>query len=509
MFNQIRDKILERFKALSKKMKITLAASAAVFVILLTVVILLVTRTKYVTIASGMDPADTKAVTDKLTAIGVKWKDDISATTVSVAKRDVSKARMELAATVGAGSISWSDVFKNDSITMTSNTRSQMYVQAQATAIKESIETIDGIRGAQVILQLPKDSNYFINRKAPAKASVALQLKPGFSLPPDVVNGIVALITSSAKDLSAENITIIDQTGRQLNNPNLLDDFSVSSQYEMTVKYKKKTEEDLASFLANIYGPTNVDVQASVKLNFDKDKVEIEKFSPPIEGETTGLVRSMTKIVENVNTEGAIGAPGTDSNTGEATSVTEDGDKGRYQKVSETLNHELNRTYRTLEKAGGQVESLKIAVLINETVLKDNELSPEHMAELKSLISNAVSTETENISVVLAEFPDLSAQYDLYTGEEKGATIFGISIILVLIIVIVIAVVAIVLISLKRKKDIREMEEEKQAAIEEIEDEFDEIGDLDEKGSPKYHIERFIDKNPEAAATLLRAWLNE
>ena len=31
----------------------------------------------------------------------------------------------------------------------------------------------------------------------------------------------------------------------------------------------------------------------------------------------------------------------------------------------------------------------------------------------------------------------------------------------------------------------------------------------EDKGSPKYHIEKFVDTNPEAASALLRAWLND
>lgn len=35
-------------------------------------------------------------------------------------------------------------------------------------------------------------------------------------------------------------------------------------------------------------------------------------------------------------------------------------------------------------------------------------------------------------------------------------------------------------------------------SLEETEEILDEIGEKEDKGSPKYQIERFIDKNPEA-----------
>ncbi len=74
---------------------------------------------------------------------------------ILVPRGDVSKARMELAVDLQAANFSWSDVFNSESITMTSQTREQMFIQATASAVQNAIETITGIEKATVILQIP------------------------------------------------------------------------------------------------------------------------------------------------------------------------------------------------------------------------------------------------------------------------------------------------------------------------------------------------------------------
>lgn len=507
MFEKIRDKAVEFYKSLTGKMKILLIGGIAATIIILTIIIIMVTKVDYVQIASGLDPAEAKIVTDKLDSLGIPWK-DVGASTVFVPEKQVSKARMELAGAVNTGNITWEQLFNTDNITMTSNTRAQMIMQAQAGEIKKSIETINGVKSAYVTLRTPKESNFFMNDGPEATAAVVLHLQSNFNLDEEKIKGIVNLVASSAIDLKKENVTVLDQTGRQLNKPDLFGEFSASSQYDLKIKYEKKTAEDLKQFLTTVYGAYNVQVIASADLDFDTQVTSKKSYAPPVDGETTGMIRSVTRIKENVSSAEAIGAPGTDSNTGEATSVTEDEKTGSYVKASETLNYELNETFSEVKKAQGQIKELKISVLVNSKILENETLTTDHITELKELISNAVNTEVENVSLVAKEFADPMEQYDVYTGEKAGATVFGIGLIVALAAVILVAVI-IIFVLIKKKKQ-REIEHEASlAAVEEEMSDYDEISSKEDKGSPKYHIEKFIDNNPEAAVTLLRAWLNE
>ncbi len=512
MFQNFRDSIKSFFGSLSRTMKIALISGVAAGVILLTFLILFITRTEYIPIANGLDVESARQITGTLDQLGIPWKEEGGLTVILVPKKDVSRARMELAVTLKSGSISWADVFSSDNFTMTTGTREQMYVQAQATELKNAIETLENVKSAKVILYIPKDSNYFLTLNSEARASIVLTLVPGAQMDSRSVSGITNLVVSAVKGLEAKNVTIINEQGVQLNEQNTGDaEFTASNQFELKSGFEKKIQSDLLDFLGTIYGKGNVGVQASVSLDFDKESETRTTYSPPVEGETTGLVRSLTRIRENVSSESGLGVPGTDTNT---TSVTEGSDTGVYEKASEVLNYELNQTVKLLEKAEGQVKELSVAVLINSKVLQDEILTDEHRAELIDLVSRAVGTPQANITVLSREFPDPLSSYNVYLGDDDSGQlqtflIIGVAAVAAILIIVVIIVIVV----RKRKKQAAEEEQRKLEEIKKIEAETEEIlgeiGEKEDKGSPKYHIERFIDKNPEAAVVLLRAWINE
>ncbi len=509
MFETIKKTLGDFFNSLSKTKKIVLISGVVVAVLLLTFLILFFTKTEYVVLANGLDASSAKEVTATLDSLGIEWKDEANLSVIKVPKRDLAKAKMELSVSFSAGTISWQDLMTADNFTMTTGTREHMFVQAKANEVKESIETISSVKEARVMLYIPKDSNYFITDRNDAKASIILQLSG--ELERDRIQGIVNLVCTSVKGLEPINVTILDQTGKQLNDHDMDGaDFTANSAFELKYNIEASIKKDMEDFLGVIYGVDNVNVQPSVKLDFDKQSETVTKYSPPIEGESNGLVRSLTTISENVSHDTSSGAPGTDSNP---TAVTEgDDDNGVYKKASETLNYELNEVVRLLEKAEGGIEDITIAVVINTKALEDETMTPEHQAELTKLVSNAVGTPPEKVVVSTQAFADPLVQYDEYIDGNgtQNAQMFMI-IAAVATGALIIVIIAIILLAKKKKKQAEE-EQRQQEELEKIEEKtddlFNDFGESEDKGSPKYQIERFIDKNPEAAVVLLRTWIN-
>lgn len=519
VFNRIKDKVTGFYKGLSKNSKLFLVGGIVAGVILLTVGLLAITRPTYVPIAQGLTPVEAQKVTSKLDEMGILWKDSMNSSVILVKEQDASRARMQIASDMAVANFSWSDVFSSESITMTSQTREQMNIQATKSDIESSIMTLDVVENAKVILMLPKESNYFIKDEIKSKASVVLTLKNGQSLSEQQVSGIVNLVASSVKDLTPENITILDTTGIQLNNQNSdSPNFSANSQYDLQYKVQHQLQSDLTQFLEKIYGVGNVEVQPKVTLDFNKESETQTIFSPPIEGELNGLARSMTSIKENVvGGQTAAGAPGTDSNTGEPTNFVEGDDSGAsYEKASETLNYELNEIKKQLEKSQGDIKSLSIGILVNSKILKDEVLTAADKAQLIEVVARSAGTQNENITVMVSSFADPMEMYNVYDTAQTENTLFGIPIFAIVFVVFatLAAIIAVVVLR-KRKKERERLAEEQRLRDEEAQrllekEGLDAIQTAEEdKGSPKYHIEVFVDKNPEAAATLLRAWLNE
>src|SRR3546814_19519435 len=74
------------------------------------------------------------------------------------------------------------------------------------------------VQSARVHLALPRQSLFVRDRQAPT-ASVLLHLHPGRSLGDAQVAAVAWLVASSVPDLTAENISIVDQNGRLLSAP--------------------------------------------------------------------------------------------------------------------------------------------------------------------------------------------------------------------------------------------------------------------------------------------------
>jgi flagellar M-ring protein FliF len=511
--SRLQKRVLTYYNGLEKNRRRLLIGGIILGVLLLTFGILYFTRTEYVEIARGLTASEAQVITSRLDELDISWQDSENTSVILVPKQDASRARMEIAADVAAGNFSWSDIFNNESITMTSQTREQMYIQALAADIEQSIETISAVDDASVILQIPKESNYFLADEIKSRASVVLTLKNGHTLDEQKINGIVNLIVSAVSDLVPENVTILDSDGNQLNDPDATDSFTASTQYDLQVKIQNQLKNDLEDFLEKIYGVGNVDVRPAMTLDFNQQTETQTLFSPPIDGATEGIPRSISRITENVvNGTGAVGTPGTDTNSSTITSAVESStDNSTYEKASETLNYELNEIYREIVKSQGDVVSMSIGVLINSDALVDGIITDQHYSELLNLIAMAAGTSTDNITIYTQAFPDPMANYDIYTGQDTAGMLFGVPIwALVLIVVVTLIIVLVVILVLRRNRSKREAEEAARNAEIEEQKQLEEIGaDLEDKGSPKYHIEKFVDTNPEAAAALLRAWLND
>ncbi len=93
------------------------------------------------------------------------------------------------------------------------------YQYALETELARTISIAAGsVAAARVHLAIPQQSA-FVRDRRPASASVLLQLRPGGRLEPEQVSAIVHLVASSIPELTADQVTVVDQQGRLLSSP--------------------------------------------------------------------------------------------------------------------------------------------------------------------------------------------------------------------------------------------------------------------------------------------------
>lgn len=506
---QMRRQLKEFWSNLEKGKRIKLITAALILIIGITLLILLLTNTKYGILYNGLDLETAGTITQKLDEMNVKWKEENNGTTILVPQNMIDKIKMELAVEGLPGSrYSREDALNDLSWTMTEYDKRQRANYGLQNDLATDIEKINGIKEASVFINIPETTSYVLNDDKEPTASVFVTLEGNKFLSSTQVRGIQDHV-ARAVGINPENVSVIDNTGSvlTLTNENQ-EDYNLTEQMNLQQGLQDRINKSIKSFLESVFGYGNVVVRSGVKVNFDSEVTSILEFNPPVEGMEEGLVRSMEKIEEHMENALEGGIPGVDSNVEDVTDYAQlDGENSRYNKASELINFELNEINKQIRKAPGQVESITVAIILNKNSLPDGELSDDLKEEISNLIFAATGLETKQVEVSAITFNDgLLTEDDLIQDSETGFPSWVKYLIIILVAAGGSAITTVVLYKRRKEEyDINEMIEQKANEMSIIEDiDFD-----SEKSKVKEQINNFVDKKPEAVAQLLRTWLNE
>lgn len=501
--NQIKEKISE----LDNQKKIQYGILIFLFFAIVVSILYFSTRVQYTLLERNLTPKRAAEMTTKLDEVGIKWKSNDNLSSILVPINEIDKARINLSLSgiIKDEGFNFDDIWSKLSVTQTTADKNRLFLYAQQNSIANSIKSLNSIDDATVILNVKADSAFLNLEEDVATASVNIRTKANRTLTKDEVNGIVNFIATAVKGLSPNKITIIDQNGVQLNNTTLYDGDDSVANSDLKVSTEKRLDDSLGEFLGQIYGKSNVKVKSSVTLNFNKEEQNIIQFSPPVDGQKEGMIRSMNNLKENVSGSRNGSVAGTDTNTTETPNYpTGDVSAQEYLKTQETLNYELNEVNTKIKKAQGQISAISIAVIINKSVLTDGILSEKDKEDLIKLITSASGVDiTKNVEVYTSNF----YVEDVVPLQDNVIKFLNIPIWIWAIIIVVLIVIIIIIVMLRARKT------KSDEVIQDIISQGDEVEEIkaefQDKSSPKYQIEKFIDEHPDLAAQLLKNWIDE
>lgn len=495
--------LTEYWKEMDKKKKIKLVFISLFIIFAVTALILTLTRTKYEVLYGNLSLKDMGQITTKLDEMGTPWKTGDDQKSILVPKENKNRIKIELA-TYGLPKegYTYMDAFNDSSWTMTDFDKKQRIKLALQSELASTISEIDGVHSAQVYIDEKESTNFVLNNDDNNKttASVFIEKSDNKQLSPEKVKAIKHLVAGSI-NMDPENVRIVDNEGKLLEEENENDIFSID-QFAVKHNLESRINDSIKKFLENIVGIGNVDVMSSVKINMDIENTTIVEFSPPIEGNEEGLIRSLEEVEEHMVGGGTGGVPGTDTNV-EDYNMIDDG-TSRYDKASRTINNELNEINKEIKKTPGQVESVTVAVLINKDALIDGEMTPEREKEFSDLIFAATGLDTKQVQVKAVSFNKQVVDTNIL--QDKSNVWLYIGMILLLLILTIIIIIYMRAKAKKSAADELEKMLEERSSIEL------EVADLDfdaEESKMKAQIDKFIEKKPDSVAQLLRNWLNE
>ncbi|QQY80740.1 flagellar M-ring protein FliF [Keratinibaculum paraultunense] len=497
----MRNQLNEYWQEMDKNKRKKIIIISVIVVLTVVILTIILSRPKYEVLYEDLSLKDMAQITKKLDEMGVKWKtpskDDT--TTILVPADMKNKIKIELASYgLPKEGYGFMDAFKESSWTMTDYDKKERMKYALQNELSSTISEIDGIENATVYIDIKEDTGFVLEEaELETTASVFIERSDNRPLKAETIAAIKNLVAGSV-NMDPDNVKIIDSEGKLLTDEQE-EDFLLTDQFVIKNNLESKINDSLKAFLENVFGPGNVDIRSSVKINFDSEKTSVVEFAPPIEGSDEGLIRSMEQIEEHMVGGTAAGRPGQDSN--ESYPMPEDGNE-KYDKISNTINYELNEINKEIRKAPGQVEDITVAVLINKNAIVDGEFTPALEEEIVDLIYAATGLDTKQVQVVAQNFRTTDLD------EEKDKK----SINWLAIILSIAAASAGVAYGIYRRQKRQEEEKEIGSEIDEetlIESEVQDLEFETEESKMKAQIEKLVENKPEIVAQLIRTWLNE
>lgn len=368
---------------------------------------------------TGMEAKDAGEVAAKLKEMKIAYEpqESASGTSILVQAKDVHSARLELATQGLPKGKKGFEIFDDSKLGVTEFQNKVNYLQALQGELTRTIEELAEVEKARVHIVLPEDSLYKKNEK-PATASIMLKLKPNAQLTKQQVKGIVNLASHSIQGLLPENVTIVDNMGKVLNDPED-DEKSIGNatltQLDMTKKVQERLQKDVQSLLDKVIGEGKAVARVNVELNFDQRTTDKQVFEPVVDD--SGIVRSSQQTNETYSgTSTTPGGPaGTASNI--PGYVTANGNnQSDYSKKEVTKNYEINETKEKVVAAPGAIRRLTVAVLVDEQV------TPTQQEGLQRAVASSIGLNVDRGDMISVEaMPFNTEAFDRQARAEQDA----------------------------------------------------------------------------------------
>jgi len=512
-------------KFTSKQKTIVVGAAAAVvlaFVILMTVL----SQTKYTLLKNCETTKEASDITGLLEASGVTYKVSDDGLRIEVDEEQISTANLLLGAN-GYASAEWGiDNVTDGGFSTTESDKQKRYkVYLEKQMANDVIGMFPAVKSAEVIYNIPENDGTMISISQESYATIVLEIDGEFTT--DNAAFLAKAVATALGNDTTENVTIIDQ------NSNLLysgeDNYSVGGAANTQLTLKKQAEDQFSGEVKKLLISTGeftvAEVSPNLDISFTSQDRTTHNYSAP-EGQAQGmLVEESTFNSESESGSGAV--PGTDSNT-ETTYVLPDTANSSETTTEENRKYAPNEEIVNESTPAGNIRYTSSSVSATGTrytIIKEEDAKKQGLLEgmtwdeykaansgrtrvevdeeIYSVVANATGIPRENITIVRYN--------ENYFVDREGLGIGASDIIQIILIIVILGLLGFVV--LKSMAGKKEEQPEEELSVETLlqstpASDLENI-EVETKSETRKMIDKFVDENPEAAANLLRNWLNE
>lgn len=396
--------VLKKLMKLSPARQLGFMLALAVSIAIGIAVVLWAKEPGYDLLFTGIAEKDAAEILESLDKLGVKYKVEEGTGALMVPAGSARELKLKLAAQglPRSASLGYELLDKESGFGTSKNVEMMRFQRALEGEIALTIQAIQNVKSAKVLLALPVQSVFVRERKKPS-ASVVVELYQGRSLEKEQIESIVHLVASSVPLMEASQVTVVDHKGRLLNSKDTPEDISLTAkQFE----YKKNIEEHLRQRIENILAPLvgtdGMRAQISADVDFTVTEKTQEMFNPDLPA-----LRSEQTQEDSSNLSKVQGVPGALSNQPPPTGVAPEVASGQEKAVSAqsgsggssksaTRNYELDKTITHTRQATGALRRLSVAVVVDDKRVSvdgnagQQPYSQEDLNQLRDLVKQAV-----------------------------------------------------------------------------------------------------------------------
>ncbi len=525
---EIPGKILGWWNKFTSKQKTIIIAIAAVVIFTFAIIIYAISKPQYTKIGTYSSTAESAEIVEILEAENITHRESADALTIEVETSQLYQANLALgAAGIEPNGLKYSD-FVSSGMSTTNSDKEKQYRNFLQAELEQMLEAFSAVKSASVILNIPPQTGTLGAQQEEASAFITLELEGILSSANATY--LAKAVAAGLGNSTTANITILDADGNALFIGG--DDYSTAGIANSMQELKNQAESMVANQVKKVLLGTKqyslIEVTSYLDMDYSNyDKAVKEYYAN--EGRDEGML-AHRDLYESESTNGVEGVPGTDSNdgnnlTGYVNPDYSSSESTQTEKSEDFLPNESSE--RKVTPAGGinyATSSMAIAMITYREYYEENverqglldgitweefkdansgDIRKEVDEEYYRMAAMATGISQESISIIAYESPIF---YDK-EGLNVGAT----DIVSIVMIVLILTLLAAVVLRSMRSK--RGEPEEEELSVESIlqstpEAVLEDI-DVEAKSDTRKLIEKFVDENPEAAANLLRNWLND
>jgi len=523
-----------------------LAALASVGVFMLAFLVFFAARmsaSRMEILYTGLDHEQAARVIAELDAQNIRYEVRAGGTEIIAPANQINRLKVQMAGVaLGEMAAGGYEIFdRGDSFGTTNFMQQVNLVRALEGELARSIRSINGVQSARVHLVMPRREMFSREQQAPS-ASVVVRMQDG-RLDGRQALAIQRLVASAVPGMDINSVSIMDTRGVLLTRPFTSPDaMALSSNEEMRRSHEVRLTQAVQDLLERTVGMGKIRAEVNVDMDFAKVVTNREIFDPDQQ-----VVRSMSTSTETAQSTEQDGVVTVQQNLPDRMANETTGSRSSSERVEETINYEISRETVNQINNSGVIRRLSVAVLVdgNYTVGAHGErvYHPRTTAEMNSLttlVKTAVGFDAargDQVSVVNLQFVNLEdsmpAEPRLFLGLQKDEAMrlaegLGIALVAVFIILLVVRPMIVRAFSNVQEAPVPEelmithvapvltgpgVQTAQLDAPSEDNMELDTLIDIAKvegrvKASSLRKIGEIVDKHPEEALNIIRAWLH-